>query len=79
MELQRFLWPGVTHESLFERPFHVYDAEFLDIIGKDPGLTLLATSEKDPLFHEAVVWFVDFSNIAISQARLTRAMQVPAH
>ncbi|RBR25566.1 uncharacterized protein FIESC28_01529 [Fusarium coffeatum] len=53
----RFLWPGVTHESLLERPFHVYDAEFLDIIGKNPSVTLLATSEKDPLFHEAVVWY----------------------
>ncbi|RKL38832.1 hypothetical protein BFJ72_g6962 [Fusarium proliferatum] len=52
----RFLWPGVTYESLTERPFHVYDAEFLDIIGSNPTLTLLATSEKDPIFHEAVVW-----------------------
>ncbi|KAF5564755.1 gluconolactonase [Fusarium phyllophilum] len=52
----RFLWPGVTYESLTERPFHVYDAEFLDIIGGNPTLTLLATSEKDPIFHEAVVW-----------------------
>ncbi|KAF9765799.1 hypothetical protein IL306_001853 [Fusarium sp. DS 682] len=52
----RFLWPGVTYESLTERPFHVYDAEFLDIIGNDPTLTLLATSDKDPIFHEAVVW-----------------------
>ncbi|KAF4487997.1 gluconolactonase [Fusarium agapanthi] len=51
-----FLWPGVTYESLTERPFHVYDAEFLDIIGSNPTLTLLATSEKDPIFHEAVVW-----------------------
>ncbi|WXC60180.1 hypothetical protein SNK03_006041 [Fusarium graminearum] len=52
----RFLWPGVTHESLLERPFHVYDAEFLDIIGSNPTLTLLATSDRDPIFHEAVVW-----------------------
>ncbi|RBR19606.1 hypothetical protein FVER53590_10940 [Fusarium verticillioides] len=52
----RFLWPGVTYESLTERPFHVYDAEFLNIIGGNPTLTLLATSEKDPIFHEAVVW-----------------------
>ncbi|CEI61929.1 unnamed protein product [Fusarium venenatum] len=52
----RFLWPGVTHESLLERPFHVYDAEFLDVIGNNPTLTLLATSDKDPIFHEAVVW-----------------------
>ncbi|KAF4455802.1 putative lactonohydrolase [Fusarium austroafricanum] len=52
----RFLWPGVTYESLTERPFHVYDAEFLEIIGKYPTLTLLATSATDPIFHEAVVW-----------------------
>ncbi|KAF4333364.1 gluconolactonase [Fusarium beomiforme] len=52
----RFLWPGVTYESLTKRPFHVYDAEFLDIIGSKPTLTLLSTSENDPIFHEAVVW-----------------------
>ncbi|KAM0287551.1 hypothetical protein ACHAO9_007580 [Fusarium lateritium] len=52
----RFLWPGVTFESLTKRPFHVYDAEFLDIIGHDPTLTLIATSATDPIFHEAVVW-----------------------
>ncbi|KAK1969555.1 D-lactonohydrolase [Colletotrichum sublineola] len=52
-----FLWPGVTHESLTEKPFHVYDAEFYDVIGSDPSLTLIATSETDPIFHEAVVWY----------------------
>ncbi|KAM0214250.1 hypothetical protein ACHAQI_003875 [Fusarium lateritium] len=52
----RFLWPGVTYESLTKRPFHVYDSEFLDIIGHDPTLTLIATSDTDPIFHEAVVW-----------------------
>ncbi|KAK1584795.1 D-lactonohydrolase [Colletotrichum navitas] len=52
-----FLWPGVTHESLAQKPFHVYDAEFYDIIGSDPSLTLIATSETDPIFHEAVVWY----------------------
>ncbi|TDZ13334.1 Gluconolactonase [Colletotrichum orbiculare MAFF 240422] len=51
-----FLWPGVTHESLTAKPFHVYDAEFYDIIGSDPSLTLIATSEVDPIFHEAVTW-----------------------
>ncbi|RKL17296.1 hypothetical protein BFJ68_g4800 [Fusarium oxysporum] len=30
--------------------------KFLNIIGSNPTLTLLATSEKDPIFHEAVVW-----------------------
>ncbi|OHE98504.1 D-lactonohydrolase [Colletotrichum orchidophilum] len=52
-----FLWPGVTHESLTEKPFHIYDPEFYDIIGSDPSLTLIATSETDPIFHEAVVWY----------------------
>ncbi|KAF4979796.1 hypothetical protein FZEAL_4070 [Fusarium zealandicum] len=52
-----FLWPGVTHKSLTDRPFHVYDAEFYDIIGDNPTLTLIATSDTDPIFHEAVVWY----------------------
>ncbi|RSL84901.1 hypothetical protein BHE90_000355 [Fusarium euwallaceae] len=51
-----FLWPGVTEKSLLEKPFHIYDDEFLDVIGSDPSLTLIATSESDPIFHEAVVW-----------------------
>lgn len=55
--LQEFLWPGVTHESLTEKPFHVYDPDFYDIIGSNPSLTLLASSESDPLFHEAVTWY----------------------
>ncbi|KAM0540923.1 hypothetical protein ACHAPJ_013452 [Fusarium lateritium] len=52
-----FTWPGVTQESLEAKPFHVYDEEFYDVIGKDPSLTLIATSETDPIFHEAVVWY----------------------
>ncbi|KAL0936740.1 evolved d-pantonohydrolase [Colletotrichum truncatum] len=52
-----FLWPGVTHESLTEKPFHVYDPEFYDIIGSDPSLTLIASNESDVLFHEAVTWY----------------------
>ncbi|KAI8938502.1 hypothetical protein NX059_004392 [Plenodomus lindquistii] len=51
-----FLWPGVTQDSLTAKPFHVYDDEFFDVIGLDPSLTLIATSESDPIFHEAVVW-----------------------
>lgn len=53
---QVFLWPGVTQKSLTAKPFHVYDEEFYDVIGKDPSLTLIATSDTDPIFHEAVVW-----------------------
>ncbi|KAL1877494.1 hypothetical protein Daus18300_002481 [Diaporthe australafricana] len=51
-----FLWPGVTEESLEAKPFHIYDDEFYDVIGQDPSLTLIATSDTDPIFHEAVVW-----------------------
>ncbi|KAI8244592.1 Gluconolactonase [Colletotrichum sp. SAR 10_96] len=51
-----FLWPGVTKESLEAKPFHIYDAEFYDVIGPNPSLTLIATSDTDPIFHEAVVW-----------------------
>jgi len=53
-----FVWPGVTLDSLKAKPFHIYDDEFFDIIGEDPTLTLIASSESDPLFHEAVVWYV---------------------
>ncbi|KAJ5682054.1 uncharacterized protein N7477_001994 [Penicillium maclennaniae] len=51
-----FVPPGHTEESLTKRPFHVYDDEFLKIIGGAPTLTRIAHSPKDPLFHEAVVW-----------------------
>jgi gluconolactonase len=35
----------------------VYDEEFLDIIGPNPTFTILAQTPKDPIFHEAVVWY----------------------
>jgi gluconolactonase len=54
--LQLFIWPGVTEDSLNAKPFHIYNDEFYDIIGDSPTLTLLAQTESDPLFHEAVVW-----------------------
>lgn len=53
---QVFLWPGVTEESLKAKPFHIYDKEFYQVIGDEPSLTLVASSESDPLFHEAVTW-----------------------
>ncbi|KAF1838390.1 lactonase [Decorospora gaudefroyi] len=52
-----FVWPGVTEESLLAKPFHIYDDEFYDVIGSDPSLTTIATSESDPIFHEAVTWY----------------------
>jgi gluconolactonase len=48
----------MTEKSLTSQPFHVYDEEFLKIIGSTPTLTRIAYSEVDPLFHEAVVWYV---------------------
>ena len=38
------------------KPFHIYDDEFHDVVGSNPTLTLIAETDKDPLFHEAVVW-----------------------
>ncbi|KAK3489050.1 uncharacterized protein B0T23DRAFT_362257 [Neurospora hispaniola] len=51
-----FIPPGTTKDSLFEKPFHIYDEEFLDIIGANPTLTLLKSSGTNPMFHEAAVW-----------------------
>lgn len=50
--------PGVTPAELLAKPFHIYDEEFLSIIGQNPTLTLLAEEASDPLYHEAVVWLV---------------------
>ncbi|CAG8932842.1 unnamed protein product [Penicillium salamii] len=52
-----FVPPGSTADSLTQQPFHVYDEEFLKIIGDTPTLTRIGHSPKDPLFHEAVVWY----------------------
>ncbi|KAI0485131.1 hypothetical protein GGR56DRAFT_616961 [Xylariaceae sp. FL0804] len=51
-----FIPPGHSSESLKEKPFHVYDDAFYDIIGSNPTLTLLAEAETDPLYHEAATW-----------------------
>jgi gluconolactonase len=39
------------------KPFHIYDEEFYDVIGSSPSLTQIASSESDPIFHEAVTWY----------------------
>ncbi|KAK4102322.1 calcium-dependent phosphotriesterase [Parathielavia hyrcaniae] len=52
-----FIPPGSTQSWLLARPFHIYDEEFLDIIGPNPTLTLLNHTESDPIFHEAPVWY----------------------
>ncbi|KAK3377272.1 gluconolactonase [Lasiosphaeria ovina] len=46
-----------TSQGLLEKPFHVYDDAFLDILGPNPTFTILAQTPKDPIFHEAVVWY----------------------
>jgi gluconolactonase len=48
--------PGTDSASLKARPFHVYHDDFYAIIGSNPTLTVVAATDKDPLFHEAVVW-----------------------
>ncbi|KAM0807037.1 hypothetical protein AB5N19_07376 [Seiridium cardinale] len=62
-----FIPPGTDKEAWLERPFHIYDDEFLAIIGPDPTLTLIAHSGKDPLFHEAVVWYPPTDEVFIAQ------------
>lgn len=52
-----FLPPGVSEEEAIARPFHVYDDSFLEIIGDSPTLSIIARSDTDPIFHEAVVWY----------------------
>jgi len=47
----------VTEESLQAKPFLVFDDEFLDVIGPNPSLTTIASSDSDPIFHEAVTWY----------------------
>lgn len=65
------MWRGVNSSSLKERPFHIYSSEFYEVIGSDPSLTLIATSESDPIFHEAVTWYVS-PNLGVSDFALTR-------
>lgn len=48
--------PGYTQDSLLAKPFHIYDDEFLAIIGDNPTFSLIAATAKDPVFHEAIVW-----------------------
>ncbi|PVH69348.1 gluconolactonase [Cadophora sp. DSE1049] len=58
---------GATAEALKEKPFHVYDEEFLAVIGPNPTLTLLARTDTDPIFHEAVVWYPPTDEVFVCQ------------
>jgi gluconolactonase len=63
----------VTANSLSDKPFHIYDEEFYDVIGEDPSLTTIATSESDPLFHEAVTWYPPTEEVFFVQNAGARA------
>nr|XP_031858214.1 uncharacterized protein CI109_006357 [Kwoniella shandongensis]KAA5525286.1 hypothetical protein CI109_006357 [Kwoniella shandongensis] len=52
-----FIPPGMDENALKAKPFHIYHDSFLDIIGPNPSLTLIAETDGDPLFHEAAVWY----------------------
>jgi gluconolactonase len=54
----------MTDKSMAAKPFHVYDREFLELIGHDPRLTVIGGSNQvhgdsgnELPFHEAVVWY----------------------
>jgi len=57
LTIQLFYPPGTSRESLKAKPFLVYSDEFYSIIGSNPTVTLIAKTDGDPLFHEAVVWY----------------------
>ncbi|KAI1142443.1 calcium-dependent phosphotriesterase [Hypoxylon sp. FL0543] len=52
-----FIPPGHDLESLLNKPFHIFDDEFYDVLGPNPTLTLIANSGTNPMFHEAAVWY----------------------
>ncbi|KAF2966999.1 hypothetical protein GQX73_g6579 [Xylaria multiplex] len=63
-----FVPPGYDLAALTEKPFHVYDEEFYEVIGRNPTLTLIARSETDPIFHEAVVWYPPTNEVFFAQS-----------
>ncbi|OAA60748.1 Six-bladed beta-propeller, TolB-like protein [Cordyceps fumosorosea ARSEF 2679] len=59
--------PGVSRQELKDRPFLVFDPDFLEVIGHEPKLAIIAETEKDPLFHEAVVWVPATDHVFFAQ------------
>ncbi|KAF3766187.1 calcium-dependent phosphotriesterase [Cryphonectria parasitica EP155] len=64
---QTFMPPGISAADLSAKPFHVYDEDFLSVIGQNPTLTLIAEQATDPLFHEAVVWYEPTDEVFFAQ------------
>ncbi|KAI2620080.1 calcium-dependent phosphotriesterase [Hypoxylon sp. NC1633] len=52
-----FIPPGYDLGSLTDKPFHIYDDDFYDVLGSNPTLTLIANTGSNPMFHEATVWY----------------------
>ncbi|KAK3331267.1 hypothetical protein B0H66DRAFT_469607 [Apodospora peruviana] len=69
----QFFPPGTTRDSLFAKPFHIYDDEFYDIIGPNPTLTLLNRTGSNPRFHEAPVWYPATDEVFFAQNAGARA------
>ncbi|GAP91938.1 putative evolved d-pantonohydrolase protein [Rosellinia necatrix] len=68
-----FVPPGYDLAALKDKPFHVYDDEFYDVIGPNPTLTLIAHKDTDPIFHEAVVWYPPTNEVFFVQNAGARA------
>ncbi|RXK40930.1 hypothetical protein M231_01778 [Tremella mesenterica] len=63
-----FTPPGITVESLKQKPFLVLDDGFWEIIGENPTLTMIATGGTNPLFHEAPVWYPPTDEMFFAQS-----------
>lgn len=66
-DIQPFIPPGHTPDTLSSRPFHIYDPAFLALLGPNPSLTLLAEHPSNPLFHEACVWHPSTKSVFFAQ------------
>lgn len=62
-----FVPPGYTLDSLLEKPFHIYNSEFAEILGANPSITLVGQTATDPIFHEAVVWHPETDEVFFVQ------------
>ncbi|KAJ2991211.1 hypothetical protein NUW58_g2596 [Xylaria curta] len=68
-----FVPPGYDLAALLEKPFHIYDDEFYDVIGPNPTLTLIAHNDTGLPFHEAVVWYPPTNEVFFVQNAGARA------
>ncbi|KAI1458055.1 calcium-dependent phosphotriesterase [Annulohypoxylon moriforme] len=62
-----FIPPGLSLESMKDKPFHIFDDEFYDVLGPNPTLTLIASSGNELLFHEATTWYPPTDEVFFAQ------------